>query len=198
MILLGNVIRTQIQRKSLKVNAGAQRIYDPAPIISVPQIKITQHGVVGVMGDGAVITDVHHAHHPESRNRGNTNGVSLNFISNYVRMNQHFPARPGKPIFIGLGGENLIVEQALDFSPEHIDARLMLQTPDGNTFYLDEVMAIPPCAPFSNFLAGQELKPEDMRKTLEFLSGGTRGFYATLSRRHELCMVQPGTKLYAV
>ena len=74
MRLIGTIVRLQVQESSLKVGDKPRR-YDPAPIRSVPALRVSPAGVVGLAESGESILDVHHHDHPASKNRGGENGI---------------------------------------------------------------------------------------------------------------------------
>ena len=76
MRLIGTIVRLQIQESSLKVGDRPRR-YDPVPIRSVPALRVSTAGVVGLAKNGETIVDVHHDDHPASKNRGGENGIRL-------------------------------------------------------------------------------------------------------------------------
>ena len=69
MQVIGTIVRLQVQESSLKVGSKPRR-YDPAPIRSVPALRVSSAGVVGLTKNGETIVDVHHGEHPSSKNRG--------------------------------------------------------------------------------------------------------------------------------
>ena len=76
MELLGTVARLQVQRSRLKPGPRGLRTYDPSPLLPVDELEVGPRGAVGHTADGPVL-DVHHADHPDSRNRRLANGLSL-------------------------------------------------------------------------------------------------------------------------
>ena len=94
----------QIQRESLKVESGSTRHYDPAPLLSVAQLRLTRNGVIGLTAAGEALIDVHHTDHLRSRNRED-NYVSMGFSSYYAALRQRY----GDHLTDGIAGENIIV-----------------------------------------------------------------------------------------
>lgn len=196
---LGTLVFTQIQQSPLKVGERTERRYDPAPILRVPKMRLTCQGVFGITEAGAEIIDVHHVDHPQSRNRGNANGISINFLPHYDRMRDRFPLRSTGVIGDGIAGENLVIQPEPDFALDDIGSELMVEVAaTGQHVKLEDVMVIPPCAEFSCYLAGETIGGAQLRETLEFLSDGTRGFYASMQLKHPAVVVQAGDALYAV
>jgi hypothetical protein len=159
----GTVVRLQVQRSRLKP-AGA---YDPTPLLEVAALEV---GPRGVTGDGHL--DVHHADHPDSRNRKLRNGVSLLPRAHYARMRARF----GEHLVDGVAGESLLLETegAWDAPP----GDLLLETVEGELLPLTGIIAAAPCVEFTRFcLRGAA---EGVEQALEELDHGTRGFYAAV------------------
>jgi len=173
--LLGPIVRLQVQIAHLKQGEKPHRWYEPAPITSVPHMRIETGGVVGLEG-AREIGDVHHRDHDISRNRGD-NGISIGFTSHYVLMRNQF----GSHLADGIAGENILVASERTFTPEELIAGVAIATADG-VVPIDEVRVAPPCVEFSKFCL--QYPPErtadrDVATALRFLHQGTRGFYAT-------------------
>src|SRR5690242_19922688 len=90
MRLIGSIARLQVQEVSLKVGRLRWRHYEPSGLRSVPELEVNDGGVLGWAADGRPIADVHHRDHPDSKNRGGENGISLGFTSHYRTMREHF------------------------------------------------------------------------------------------------------------
>lgn len=162
MEVVGTVVRLQVQRSRLKP-AGE---YDPSPLLEVSALEV---GPRGVSGDGHL--DVHHADHPDSRNRKLRNGLSLLPRAHYARMRARF----GEHLVDGIAGESLLLDT--DGPWEQPPGDLLLETADGALLPLTKVIAAPPCVEFTRFcLRGAG----DVESALEELSDGTRGFYAAV------------------
>jgi hypothetical protein len=194
---LGTIQFVQIQRDPLKVDTESGRTYNPAPIMRVENLRLTPEGVIGITETGEKVIDVHHLNHPRSRNRNNANGISLNFLANYDRIRDHF-SRSEEDVAGGIAGENLVIVSDADFDAEEIGSRLAIKTQEAQWIYLNDVMVIAPCAEFSTYVAGHPLEAAQMRETLQFLSDGTRGLYATLSDREDNPVIRAGDEVYIV
>src|SRR5688572_22896733 len=107
MRTIGTVTRLQIQRSSLKRGEKPTRLYDPAPLLSVPSLNVTPEGALGGNPDGTWIVDVHHRAHPQTKNEDGLHGISLGFTSHYAEMRKHFG---GDRLAVGCAGENIIAE----------------------------------------------------------------------------------------
>ncbi|GAB4323899.1 MAG: hypothetical protein Kow00117_12210 [Phototrophicales bacterium] len=194
MKLIGTIQQVQIQRERLKKGERPNRYYDPTPILVVDALKLTQRGVFGLLADGGTLIDLHHMDHPQTRNRNNANGISFNFVGNYHKIQARF----GDHIQPGVGGENIIIQQTPEFDLSMLDTKLLIQ-PQGTNQYitLEDVMVAAPCREFSCFVYGEVIDGDNLRNTLEYLSDGTRGFYATLSiKQSDTPIIQAGDKVY--
>ena len=170
MEVLGTVVRLQVQRSQLKPGPRATRTYDPAPLLEVDALEVGPRGVVGVVGDDRFL-DVHHADHPDSRNRGD-NGLSLLPRVHYDELR----ARYGAHLVDGAAGESLLLDT--DGPWRDLQGPLLLETADAGMLELGEPAAAAPCVEFSRFCLGGG-SDEQVRAALEHLDGGTRGFYVT-------------------
>ena len=166
MELTGTVVRLQVQRSRLKP-AGA---YDPSPLLEVPALEVGPRGVVGQTESGPVL-DVHHADHPDSRNRRLVNGLSLLPRAHYARMRARF----GDHLVEGVAGESLLLET--DGPWDELPRELWLETADGDLLRLTRPLAAAPCVEFARFC----LRSDDgLAQALDQLDRGTRGFYVTV------------------
>lgn len=187
---IGVVKSVQIQQASLKRMDEGLQLYDPAPLLQVGQLRLAPQGIYGVLQSGEEIVDVHNALHPQSKNIGD-NGVSVGFTGHYAAMRERF----GDHMQDGIAGENILVEASGIVSRADLGESLVIQPADGSdTITLGAMRVAAPCEPFSRF-ALQQTPPvaaETMKATLQFLSAGIRGFYATAQGG----MVQPGDRVF--
>jgi hypothetical protein len=165
MELIGTVARLQVQRSRLKPGRATTRLYDPSPLQEVGVLELTPRGVVG---DG--IVDVHHAGHPDSRNRRLTNGLSVMTVSRYRALRERY----GSHLVDGIAGESILLDT------EHLDDLC-------GDLLLDDVPVTsepaPPCVEFSRFALGRgagDVGPEVL-EALRDLDGGARGYYLATS-----------------
>lgn len=171
---LGRVVRLQIQRASLKTGAKPHRVYDPAPILPVDRVAITPQGVLGQAPDGSWIVDVHHRAHPLTKNADGAHGVSLGFTSHYAAIRQRFGAR----IALGCAGENIIVEADRRLARDDLRDGLALCSADGAELVRLSVLDVAhPCRSFTAWALGGSAESDMLTSQLQFLDGGTRGFY---------------------
>ena len=173
MELIGTVVRLQVQRSRLKPGPPATRVYDPSPLLEVEALEVGPRGVVGVTTDGPVL-DVHHADHPDSRNRRLANGLSLLPRAHYAALRDRY----GEHLVDGTAGESLLVETDGPWLP--LSGTLLLELADGDLLRLEDVEPAPPCVEFSRFCLGLPPGPvgPELLAALDHLDGGARGFYA--------------------
>jgi hypothetical protein len=190
--IIGTVVRLQIQESSLKVGTKPRR-YDPAPLWSVPAIRLGPAGVVGLAENGETIVDVHHREHPSSKNRGGENGISLGFTAHYREMRQRF----GQHLRDGIAGENILIEADRQFQEEELAAGVVVEGTDGRRLELRPVIVAAPCVEFSRYALKfpDGARPDaTVTEALRFLDAGMRGFYATYGG--EPAVVELGARVF--
>ena len=172
--VLGAVARLQVQRSRLKPGPRGARAYDPGPLLEVRALEVGPRGVVGQTAAGPVL-DVHHADHPDSRNRRLVNGLSLLPRSH----SEALRARYGPHLAVGVAGESLLVETDGTWTEDDLAGPLHLETADGGLLPLTGAMATPPCVEFARFCLGLPVGAlgSDVEQALVDLDGGARGFY---------------------
>lgn len=176
---IGTVAQVQVQRESLKIGSRPERRYDPAGLVAVARAVLTPRGVVGFSAQGARLLDIHHADHPDTHNRDGSNALSLGFTAHYRILQERY----GGHLFLGCGGENLIVESARAFSLEDLSGTLILENGEsGARAHLAVRQAMEPCREFSHFVnrTDDPLPSDVLRSTLASLRHGRRGFLAEL------------------
>jgi len=176
--VIGRIVLLQVQVRSLKHGERPRRWYDPAPLTTVPGIRIDPGGVTGIGGEGEpTIGDVHHRDHPDSRFRGE-NGVSIGFTSHYRRMRDRF----GDHLQTGIAGENIIVETGRVQEEGDLTAGIVIRSAQG-LVALGAVECVKPCAEFTKWCLRyppEHLPDAAVTDALKFLFSGTRGFLATV------------------
>src|SRR5437899_9130772 len=171
---LGRVVRLQVQRSSLKTGEKPNRRYDPAPLLPVDRLLIGPDGALGEGPDGSWLVDVHHRAHPRTKNEDGAHGVSLGFTSHYGLMRDRF----GDRITLGCAGENIIVDTDRRVAFEDLERGVVLLAADGRELArLDVLQVAQPCRPFSGWALGGTVESAVLKETLQFLEGGTRGYY---------------------
>lgn len=174
MRMIGTVARLQIQRGSLKSGEKPTRRYDPAPLLSVPKLNVTPAGALGAIEDGAWVVDVHHRAHPHTKNEDGLHGISLGFTSHYDAMREHF----GNRVEMGCAGENIIARADRRFTYEELADGVAILAPDGTQRVRLRILEVAhPCRPFTGWALGKTVEPEELKKHLQFLDSGMRGFY---------------------
>ena len=171
---LGHIVRLQVQRSSLKTGEKPTRVYDPTPLLTVDRLALGPDGKLGEGRDGSWVVDVHHRAHPRTKNDDGVHGVSLGFTSHYALMRDRF----GDRITVGCAGENIIVETERRIAFEDLEGGVVLLTPDGRELArLNVLQVAEPCRPFSGWALGDVVEARVLKETLQFLEGGTRGYY---------------------
>ena len=174
MRTIGTIARLQIQRSSLKTGDKPNRVYDPTPLLPVQRLTVTPDGVLGAGSEGGWIVDVHHRAHPETKNEDGLHGVSVGFTSHYAAMRDRF----GDHIVVGCAGENVIVTADQVFTYEDLAGGVAIVTADGTERVRLKVLQVAhPCRPFTGWALGGRVEAAVMKENLQFLDGGTRGFY---------------------
>ncbi|MGH7522199.1 MAG: MOSC domain-containing protein [Gemmatimonadales bacterium] len=174
MRTIGTVARLQIQRGSLKRGEKPTRSYDPAPLLAVPALNVTPDGALGGGPDGTWIVDVHHRAHPSTKNEDGLHGISLGFTSHYAAMRDHF----GDRMDVGCAGENIIATSDRRFTYDELAGGVAILAPDGTERVRLKVLQVAhPCRPFTGWALGKQVEPEELKRHLQFLDHGMRGFY---------------------
>ena len=176
MRTIGTVTRLQIQRGSLKRGEKPTRVYDPAPLLSVPALNVSPDGALGASPHeaDAWIVDVHHRAHPETKNEDGLHGISIGFTSHYTAMQEHF----GKRLAVGCAGENIIANVDRRFTYDELAGGVAILSAEGTERVRLKVLQVAhPCRPFTGWALGKQVEPEELKKHLQFLDNGMRGFY---------------------
>src|SRR6267154_47451 len=173
---IGRIVRLQIQRGSLKTGEKPTRVYDPTPLLTVDRLALGPDGALGAGSDGSWVVDVHHRAHPRTKNEDGAHGVSIGFTSHYALMRERF----GDRMTLGCAGENIIVETERRIALEDLQRGIVLLAPDGQELARLEVLqAAEPCRPFTGWALGGLVESGVLKESLQFLEGGTRGYYCT-------------------
>jgi hypothetical protein len=178
MRLIGPIVRLQVQVVSLKVGKLRWRHYDPAGLRSVPVLEVNDGGVQGWTANDEPLADVHHRDHPDSKNVGGENGISIGFTSHYTAMRDRF----GDHLTDGIAGENILVATDTLLTPADFAAGAVIATIDGREIRLEGTRRAAPCVEFSRFalkFPEGERPNETVTEALRFLDDGMRGFYAS-------------------
>ncbi len=174
---IGRIIRLQIQTSSLKVDGEPLRYYTPEPIRCVEALHLSEGRIAGLVDERETV-DVHSAVHPDSRNRGNGNMLSVVFTGHYAILRDRY----GEHMREGIAGENMLVEYDDRLELADVERGLAIEGADGRRIELDTVSVAHPCVEFSRFALDDRNAPSTLvSKTLKFLDAGTRGFYAVVT-----------------
>lgn len=181
--VLGPIVHLQIQRSPLKTGEKAHRRYDPAPLLAVHRLRMGPDGAIASVNGGDIL-DVHHRAHPSGKNDDGDHAISVGFTSHYREMRERY----GTHMVVGCAGENIIVEHDRRLTLAEVDRGFVVLSPGGEErLRLGRVDIAHPCKPFSGFAHRQEqVAPEVLKATLQFLDDGTRGFLVTPESEAEL------------
>ena len=191
---IGAIKQIQIQLSSLKQGQRPYRYYDPAPLRIVERMRLTAGGALAVEAGGQQLIDVHHADHPDSKNRQGANGLSIGFTSHYRAMRHRF----GAHLTDGCAGENMLIETDQAWTVEALGETLVIECRDGRKLALDGLMVATPCVECSRFanLSAEQLSSDELRATLQFLDGGMRGFYMRLAQGQDDAEIRAGDRVF--
>ncbi len=192
---IGHVRFVQVQREPLKVGERLDRRYDPAPLLIVERLAITNDGILGFTSNGERVMDVHHVNHPQTRNRGRLNGLSIGFTSHYEALRNDY----GSHVTAGCAGENVIIDADRAFALTDLSGGILIKNMEtGQIASLEITAAIDPCAEFSRFI-NRKVSPlhgHKLKETLSALGGGRRGFLATLKAGLAEATVATGDRVF--
>lgn len=188
---IGHITQLQVQTAPLKRGTRPNQYYDPMSLCEVSKLRLNEYGVTGLT-EGKELMDLHHAHHPESRQSAGKNGISFNFTSHYARMEARF----GPHLAIGSAGENIIIACDQPFTLPELEAGIVVINQAGDTVRLGQLLVAAPCKPFSRFALELDgvIEPAMIKETLQFLDGGMRGFYCRLDG--EEIVIELGSPVY--
>lgn len=192
MTILGRVVRLQVQTASLKRGEKPNRVYDPYPLRSVKELRLTPRGAAGITATGETLLDVHHRDHHASKHEPGRE-VSFGFTSHYGKMRGQY----GEGVATGCAGENILLESDRVWRLEDFASGLELRSAaSGAAVRLDAVIVADPCVEFSRFSLGDPAaSPQDLKPVLQFLGEGMRGYCFTPAGE---LVLAPGDLLVAV
>jgi len=171
---LGRIVRLQLQRSSLTLGERPDRYYDPSALIAVGELILTPRGAEARLPDGERLLDIHHTDHPHSLNKNGENDLSLNFTAHYAAIRDGYGH--SDHLSDGRGGENILIETAERVTLETVSRGVTVRVKAGGLAWLTKVTVAHPCQPFSKYVS-RITEPESIKNALQFLDGGTRGFY---------------------
>jgi hypothetical protein len=190
---LGAVINVQVQASSLKVGEGRRTHYDPSPL-RAGRALLVERDLVHADDGAHRWLDVHCAGHPQSRNRGNGDMLSIGFTGHYDAMRARF----GAHLTNAIASENILVESDGVLQLFDLERGLRIVGADGRTLDFSRVEVAHPCVEFSRFCLSDDDAPGSaIKQTLRVLDGGLRGFYCFIDDGLPF-EIRVGDQLYAV
>lgn len=190
---LGRIALLQVAPVGPKVPGPTHEVYDPAPLVQVPRVLLSERGVVGITREGEQILDVHHLDHPGSRFRG-ANAISLGCTSHYAALREQF----GEQLVDGCAAENILIAASGIIALDQGQLWVVLEQADtGKRWNLGHAAVAEPCLPFARWVAGHNHTPtpDQVRTTLQQLRRGMRGFYFDMPPVTEPLVVQLGDRV---
>ncbi len=175
---VGAVVRLQVQRSPLKPGPRGARVYEPAPLLEVPEVEVGPRGLVAPGG----VLDVHHADHPDSRNVRLLNGLSVLPRAHYAALRTRF----GAHVVDGSAGENLLLDTAGPLAEDDLRGPLLLDTEEDEPLVVEAVMVASPCVEFARWVLGGDPQlpgpvDDELQEAMAALDDGARGFYLRVS-----------------
>ncbi len=171
---LGTVVGLYVQQSPLKQGRAPLREYRTGDIVSVPAITVDVDGVTGHPDGGGPILDVHHRHHPQSRDRRGRAGVSLIGIADHAALRSRY----GSHLVDGSAGCTLLLDTPGGLAGRDLDGGLEIRTAAG-VIRIGGVTVADPCVEFSRFCLGEAPSEEvsaAVRQALVDLADGHRGY----------------------
>lgn len=176
---LGTIVLCQIHTDRM-IHDG---VYRDELLRPVDALWLSPDGVVGLVDERALLHG-HHRLHP-TRAVGATEKhrtylphrlLSFGFTSHYRSMAEHFGAAP-----LGCAAEDIIIEFDERVSLDDVRAGVQIRRGD-RTIDLVGAQVAKPCVPFTRYLLGDQLTPEDkVAPHRSFLDDGMRGFIVGLA-----------------
>jgi hypothetical protein len=188
---LGRVALLQVAPIVPKVPGPTYERYDPSPLRTVPRVLLSERGVVGVAANGEQILDVHHMDHPRSRFRG-ANAISVGFTGHYAALREQF----GAHVVDGCAAENILIASSGKIALDEPQMWVVLeQAATGKQYVLGQAAVAEPCMPFARWVTHHDAPPEQIRRTLQQLRHGMRGFYLDMPPVQQPVLVQDGDRV---
>jgi hypothetical protein len=194
---LGQVKLVQVQPNGIIIETPSGYIYDASRRVEVECLVINKRGIEADTPAGEHVLDIHHLDHPKKA-YNDDDLVCIGFTSHYKAMRNRF----GNHMADGIAGENIIIEYEKEVWPDDLGRQITIQNQDnGIKSLLDFVSFAPPCEEFSRFAAQslyEKLPAEELKKILQFLGNGRRGYLFVLNEKQEQVLVRPGDKVFVV
>ncbi len=175
------IVRLQVQRAPVKVG-GRPRRYDPASVVTVPAVEVSEDGCVG-LGEGPEerVLDVHHRGHPQTRDPNGQGGVTVMGTGDYL----HLRAAYGPHLDDGAAGETILVDAPQGLAGRMPGDTFVVHTSTGPLLF-HRVSVADPCVEFTRFCLGEEPSmtvSDAVRQALVDLDDGARGYRAVAAGR---------------
>jgi len=194
---LGRVKLVQVQPSGLIIETPSGYYYDVSRRVEVEKLLITSLGIEATTAKGEHVLDIHHINHPE-KEYDNDDLVCIGFTSHYEAMRDRF----GQHLEDGTAGENIIIEYDQEVWKDDLGQQIAIEDVEtGNKTLLDVLSYAAPCEEFSHFAANsqhEKLPAAELKKALQFLNNGRRGFLLVLSDGQEVGTVQAGDRVFAI
>ena len=194
---LGRVKLVQVQPDGLIIETPSGYFYDASRLVKVDSLYITSLGIEADTLEGEHVLDIHHIDHP-NKAYDNDDLVSIGFTSHYQEMRTHF----GEHMVDGIAGENIIIEYEQEVWLEDLGQQIAIESADsGHLARLAVVSFAAPCEEFSHFAARSQherLPAAKLKRTLQFLGNGRRGFLLVFSDDQEPATVRSGDRVFVV
>ncbi len=194
---VGQVKIVQLQPNGLFIDdekTATGYFYDPSRLVEVQQLTITPLGIETITPDGERVLDIHHISHPD-KEYDDDDLVSIGFTSHYVRMRENF----GEHLIDGIAGENIIVAFDEEIWLNDLGGKIGLKNQDTGTITTFQMQSqADPCREFSSFALGSQYEKHPaatLKKALQFLGNGRRGFLFVMDEGQEPANVRVGDKL---
>lgn len=195
---IGTIKLLQIQKKSLKIGVRPNSGYDPSALVQVPQALVSNEGVIGLTDDLTHLVDVHHKLHISQKFKwvdDMSNGIAVGFTSHYDAQRATY----GAHVVNGVGGENIIIETDRQYLDGVFNDDLYIQSAALDMLFKCHVPGIvPPCVEYAGFCANQveRLSEDAMKRTLQDLGNGKRGYYLNFVDRQEPITLAVGDAVF--
>ncbi len=142
---------------------------------------MSDDGAVGITADGERIVDVHHRHHPQTRDPQGRGGISVMGTGDYRVLRERY----GPHLVDGIAGESVLVDADPGLAGIALPDSIEVQGAD-ETLVLQDFRVADPCVEFTRFcLRLPASAPVDARlkETLKALGDGARGYRAWVAGR---------------
>lgn len=175
-LLLGTIVRLQIQTAALKTGVKPDQRYSPDALLAVETLTLTPEGAEARGPEGERVLDIHHARHPATRQMDGENALSFGFTSHYAAIQARF----GPGLALGGAGENILIAAEREIPLAEVAAGLWIRSAP-RPARLEQILPAAPCVPFTRYLLRGPADGDTLKPALQFLNAGRRGFYARLA-----------------